>query len=79
MKLAEMKNYLAAHSVEDGTAYSHGRLGGGDIHGIEEIDGVWHTYYSERGYRAWPSEEEAVAFVVKDAEKFARAYNFWKD
>ncbi|MEO0381540.1 MAG: hypothetical protein AAF252_14835 [Pseudomonadota bacterium] len=83
MKLREMKTYLAAHGVEDGSAYSHGGLGGGEIHGIEEIDGVWHTYYSERGskrgYRAWPSEEEAVAFVLKDAENFARAYKFWKD
>ncbi|MEP4192598.1 MAG: hypothetical protein ABJN51_16040 [Sneathiella sp.] len=83
MKLIEMKTYLAAHGVEDGTAYTHGGLGGGEIQGIEEIDGVWHTYYSERGskrgYRAWDAEEEAVAYVLKDAEMFARAYMFWKD
>ena len=83
MKLREMKTYLAAHGVEDGTAYTHGGLGGGEIYGIEDIDGVWYTYYSERGskhrYKAWPSEEAAVTFVLNDAEKFARAYKFWKD
>lgn len=83
MKLSEMKTYLAAHGVEEGSAYSHGGVGGGEIHGIEEIDGVWYTYYSERGsktgYRARPSEQEAVAHVLQDAEKHARAYKFWQD
>ncbi|QHQ35402.1 hypothetical protein [Algicella marina] len=83
MKLNEMKTYLAAHGAEEGVAYSHGGLGGGEITGIEKIDGVWHTYSSERGkkqgYRAWPSEEEAVADVMKYAEKFARAYKLWRD
>lgn len=83
MKLKEMKTYLAAHGVKDGTAYSHGGLGGGGIQGIEDIDGVWHSYYSERGsktvYRAWPTEEDAVAYVLEYAERFARGYKFWSD
>lgn len=83
MKLREMKTYLAAHGVEDGLTYSHGGLGGGELYGIEEIDGVWHTYYSERGskrgYKAWPSEEEAVAHVLKFAEMGARNMGLWRD
>ncbi|MEO0401139.1 MAG: hypothetical protein AAF214_02065 [Pseudomonadota bacterium] len=83
MKLREMKTYLAAHGVDEGSTYSHGGLGGGELHGIEEIDGVWYTYFSERGskrnYKAWESEEEAVAFVLESAERGARLYRIWRD
>ena len=47
--LEEMKEYLERHSIEDGSVYTHGGLGGGDIDGTECIDGAWNTYFSERG------------------------------
>jgi hypothetical protein len=81
MTVTEMKKYLARHGVEDGSVYTHGGLGGGEIDGIEEIDGVWHTYFSERGsknnFRAWPSEEDAVEYIVARTEKLARQYKMW--
>lgn len=39
--LDDMKEYLSIHGVEDGSVYTHGGLGGGDIDGIECVDGVW--------------------------------------
>lgn len=83
MTLDEMKAYLAAHGVEDGSFYSHGGLGGGEIDGIEEVDGVWHTYFSERGgkndRRAWPSEEAAVASILDGIVAHARRVGAWRD
>lgn len=81
MTLKEMKDYLDRHGVEDGSVYTHGGLGGGDIDGIEEIDGVWHTYFSERGsknaYRAWPDEESAVAYLLPRIVALAKQYRIW--
>ncbi len=78
-----MKAYLAAHGVKDGEFYTHGDLGAGEIDGIEEIEGVWQTYFSERGsknsYRQWPSEEEAVDFIMRRARHLARAMGAWHD
>ncbi|WP_370313038.1 hypothetical protein [Sagittula sp.] len=83
MTVEEMKAYLAAHGVEDGSVYTHGGLGAGEIDGIEFIDGAWHTYFSERGsknnYRRWNSEAEAVAWMLPRAEDLARLYRIWKD
>ncbi len=83
MNINEMKTYLALHGVEDGSFYTHGGLGGGEIDGIEQIEGKWFTYFSERGskndYKAWDSEAEAVAFIAQRAEAFARELNCWKD
>ena len=83
MNLTEMKAYLNAHGVEEGSFYTHGGLGGGEIDGIEEIDGKWFTYFSERGsknsYKEWTSEEAAVEFVIERAERFARRLDCWKD
>ncbi len=79
--LQEMKEYLARHGVEDGSVYTHGGLGGGDIDGIEQIDGIWHTYFSERGsknsYRAWPDEASAVAYLLPRAVQLAQQYRIW--
>ena len=81
--VAEMKSYLVRHGVEDGSVYTHGGLGGGEIDGIEEIDGVWYTYFSERGsknsYRAWPNETSAVAYILPRTEKLARQYRVWRE
>ena len=83
MNINEMKTYLASHGVEDGSFYTHGSLGGGEIDGIEEIEGKWFTYFSERGskndYKEWNSEEEAVEFIAQRAEEFARELGYWKD
>jgi hypothetical protein len=83
MNINEMKTYLALHGVEDGSFYTHGGLGGGEIDGIEQIDGKWFTYFSERGsknsYKEWASEEAAVEFVMERAEQFARRLGYWKD
>ena len=83
MNINEMKAYLQEHGVEDGSFYTHGGLGGGEIDGIEEIDGQWFTYFSERGskndYKAWDSEEEATKFIADQAEKFARDLGYWKE
>ena len=82
MKVSEMKARLSAHGVEDGDLYTHGSLGGGEIDGIEQVDGKWFTYFSERGrkrnYREWPSEEEAVAYIYERAERLARRLGLWK-
>jgi len=81
MTLDEMKAYLDAHGAEP--CYTIGGLGGGEIDGIEYFDGAWYTYFSERGsknsYRQWPTEEDAVAFIVESAESCARHYGLWKD
>ena len=49
---------------------------------IEQVDGKWFTYFSERGrkrnYREWPSEEEAVAYIYERAERLARRLGLWK-
>ena len=83
MTLEEMKAYLLEHGAEAETHYSLGGLAGGEIVGIEMIDGDWYTYYSERGsknsYQKWESEEEAVAYVMRDVELTARAWKQWKD
>lgn len=83
MRLEEMKKYLARHGIEDGSVYTHGGLGGGDIDGIEEIDGEWYTYYSERGsknsYKKWGGEEAAVEYILKRAEALARQYSMWRE
>lgn len=83
MHLEEMKKYLARHGIEDGSVYTHGGLGGGDIDGIEEIDGQWYTYYSERGsknsYKKWSDEETAVEYILLRAESLARQYNMWRE
>ncbi|WP_039689094.1 hypothetical protein [Tateyamaria sp. ANG-S1] len=83
MTLDEMKKHLAAHGAEDGVVYSHGGLGGGEIDGIEEIDGIWYTYFSERGskrgYKAWPSEEEAVEYIARRAQVIAKQFGVWRE
>lgn len=80
--VSEMKAYLASHGVEDGTVYTHGGLGGGDIDGIEQIDGIWHTYFSERGsknsFRAWSDEASAVGYILPRAKDLAEQYGIWK-
>ena len=82
-ELDQMKDYLAGHGVEEGSVYTHGGLGGGDIDGIEEINGVWHTYFSERGsknaYREWPDEASAVAFILSRAVSLAKQYRIWRE
>ena len=76
-----MKEYLNRHGVEDGSVYTHGGLGGGDIDGIECIGDVWYTYFSERGsknaYRRWPNEAAAVAYVLARAVALAKQYQIW--
>jgi len=79
--LKEMKEYLSRHGVEDGSAYTNGGLGGGDIDGIEYVNGVWYSYFSERGskhsYRTWPNETAAVAYVLPRAVALAKQYQIW--
>lgn len=83
MTLDEMKAHLAVHGVAPETLYTIGGLGGGDIDGIECIDGTWYTYFSERGaknaYRAWPNEAEAVAYIAHRTEALARQYGMWTE
>lgn len=83
MTLKEMTDFLASHGVYEDELYSIGGLGGGEIDGIELIDGVWHTYFSERGsknsIKKWNSEAEAVQYIVVRAEKLARLHNLWRD
>ncbi|WP_141693185.1 hypothetical protein [Thioclava sp. SK-1] len=75
--------YLARHGVEDGSVYTHGGLGGGEIDGIEQIDGVWYTYFSERGkknyYRKWPDEAAAVSYIFPRAVDLAKHYGIWTE
>ncbi|WP_341486055.1 hypothetical protein [Thioclava sp. GXIMD4215] len=79
----EMKRILAHHGVEDGSVYTHGGLGGGEIDGIEQIDGVWYTYFSERGsknsYRKWPDEAAAVSYIFLRAVSLAKQYRIWSE
>ena len=79
--LDDMKEYLSIHGVEDGSVYTHGGLGGGDIDGIECVDGVWYSYFSERSskhsYRAWSDEAAAVAYVLPRAVALAKQYQIW--
>lgn len=83
MTLQEMKTYLASHGVVDGSFYTHGGLGGGEIDGIEEVDGVWYTYFSERGSkndrRAWPDEEAAVASILDRVVAYAKRTGAWRE
>lgn len=78
----KMVVYLKAHGIRDGDTYTLGGLGGGDIDGLECIDGDWYTYFSQRGkktnYRKWDSEHAAVKYVVERAEKLARIYGMWR-
>ncbi|MEM7188153.1 MAG: hypothetical protein AAF439_00955 [Pseudomonadota bacterium] len=57
--------------------YTIGGLGGGEVYGVEEINGTWCTYYSERGFRndlkEWSSEKEACDFLFKTVVQIARA------
>ncbi len=82
MNIYEMKEYLKKHGVEDGSFYTHGGLGGGEIDGIEQIDGKWFTYFSERGsknnYKEWPNEEAAAKYILERAEAYAKRLNCWK-
>ncbi len=82
MNVNELKRYLFKHGVEEGSFYTIGGLGGGEINGIEQIDGKWYTYFSERGkkhsYKEWPSEEEAVEFIRISAERMAKGLGYWK-
>ena len=79
----EMIAYLAAHGVEENSLYTVGGLGGGEIDGIEFIDGVWHTYFSERGakrgYKAWATETEAIAYILPRTVEIAKTFGLWKD
>lgn len=82
LTLNEMKKYLEAHGVEEGSFYTHGGLGGGDIDGIECNDGQWYTYFSERGkkrrYVKHESEHQACQFVLSRAEEYAKRLGAWK-
>ena len=79
----EMKECLERHGIEDGSVYTHGGLGGGDIDGIECIDGVWYTYFSERGsknsYRPWQDEAAAVAYIFPRTVTLAKHYRIWRN
>lgn len=79
----KMALFLSTHGIEDGDTYTLGKLGGGDIDGIEKIDDVWYTYFSQRGsktnYKKWPNEHEACEYIVRRAEKLARVYGMWID
>lgn len=79
----KMVSFLASHGINDGDTYTLGKLGGGDIDGIEKIDGEWHTYFSQRGsktnYKKWPNEHEACEYILRRAEKLARVYGMWKE
>ena len=78
-----MKAYLLRHGIEEGSVYTHGSFGGGDVDGIERIDGVWHTYFSERGnknsYRSWPDEASAVVYILPRTVALAKQYGMWRD
>ena len=79
----KMVAYLASHGINDGDTYALGGLGGGEIDGIEKIDGHWYTYFSERGsknnYKQWPNEHEACEYIVRSAEELARVYGMWQE
>lgn len=82
MNIREMRDYLAAHGVKDGVFYTIGGLGGGEIDGIEQVDGRWFTYFSERGnkrnYIERESESDACRYIVGLAEELARQFGAWK-
>lgn len=65
MNMEEMRAHLAKHGVVEGELCTTGGFGGGEIDGIECLDGVWYAYFSERGKKLshvrWDSEAEACA------------------
>ena len=79
----KMIKYLAAHGIKDGDTYTLGGFGGGDVDGLEFIDGSWYTYFSQRGektnYKKWDDEHSAVCYVKERAEKLAKVYGMWRD
>ncbi|MEJ6403468.1 hypothetical protein [Yoonia sp. 2307UL14-13] len=83
MNINEMIAYLALHGVKEDEFYTIGGLGAGEIDGIEMIDGVWFTYYSERGakrnYVQRKNEEEACAYVAERAERYAKRLGVWTE
>ena len=48
MNTNELENYLKAIRVPE-EDYVIGGLGYGEVHGVGIVNGVWSTYYSERG------------------------------
>ncbi|MEM6596398.1 MAG: hypothetical protein AAF672_16540 [Pseudomonadota bacterium] len=82
MTLEEMIRHFEEHGVAPETVFTIGGLGGGEIDGIEQIDGAWWTYFSERGsknnYRRWDAEEDAVAYIRDRAEQLAKLYGLWR-
>ena len=73
---AELVRKLQALGVPD-HRYTIGGFGAGEVDGIEQVNGVWCTYYSERGMRndlkRWRSEEEACAEIYRTVVATARA------
>lgn len=78
-----MVQHLSDHGVNDGDTYTLGGLGSGDIDGIEYVDGVWLTYFSQRGsktnVKTWDTEHEACVYIMQRAEKLARVYGLWRE
>jgi len=83
MNIEKMKDHLAKHGVLEGELYTIGGLGGGEVDGIECIDGVWFNYFSERGKKRnlveRASEAEACAYIIERATLLAKDYNLWID
>lgn len=81
MNIEKMKEYLAEHGVLEGELYTVGGLGGGEIDGIECIDGVWYSYFSERGKKRnrveRVSESEACTYIIERATQLAKDYDLW--
>lgn len=83
MNVKQLKQYLTKHGIEEGSLYTIGGLGAGEIDGIEEVDGKWYCYYSQRGsktnYRLFESESDACKYIAIRAKKLARIHGVWRE
>jgi hypothetical protein len=83
MTVDEMRVYLDSHGAIAGYHYVIDGLGGGEVDGICQQDGAWHTYFSERGerrqMRRWASEAEACAHLIERARAYAEETGDWRD
>ena len=82
MKLNEALQEFERQGVPD-YQYTVGGLGGGDVFGIEHVDGTWYTYFSERGSKnnrkSWATEAEAVSEFYSNIRELMLALNQWQD
>lgn len=76
MTVNELKTIFTANDVPT-TNYSFDGMGGGDNYVLQQENGVWKTFYSERGsaddVRSYSNEDEACRGVFALVARMMRS------